>query len=129
MEILNISTSKREELIDITGRVKAVIKDVSEGIVFLYVPHTTAALTCNENADPSVKSDIIKKMSSLVPEKDNYKHMEGNSDAHVKTSLFGGGEFFIISGGGLMLGEWQGIYFAEFDGPRKRKVYCSIIKS
>ncbi|MFP4466381.1 MAG: secondary thiamine-phosphate synthase enzyme YjbQ [Candidatus Goldiibacteriota bacterium] len=129
METLDISTSKREELIDITDKVRSVVKGVDDGIVFLYVPHTTAGLACNENADPSVKDDMMKKMNQLIPENDNYKHAEGNSDSHLKASIFGGGSFFIISGGKLVLGRWQGIYFAEFDGPRKRKLHCSIIKS
>jgi len=116
--------------VEITGEIEKIINSsgISEGIACLFVPHTTAALTLNENADPSVKYDIKNKLERLIPENDNYTHGEGNSDAHLKTSIFGSSLTIIISGGSPVLGTWQGIYFCEFDGPRSRKLYVRIIK-
>lgn len=117
----SIKTNKRNEFLDITSQVEETVKDVKEGTAIVYIPHTTAAVTINENADPDVKSDILKKLSHLIPESDNYQHAEGNSDAHVKASLVGTSETVIIKNGKLVLGTWQGIFFCEFDGPRTRK--------
>ena len=117
----SIKTNKRNEFLDITSQVEEAVKDVKEGTAIVYIPHTTAAVTINENADPDVKSDILKKLSQLIPESDNYQHAEGNSDAHVKASLVGTSETVIIKNGKLVLGTWQGIFFCEFDGPRTRK--------
>lgn len=117
----SIKTNKRNEFLDITSQVEEAVKDVKEGTAIVYIPHTTAAVTINENADPDVKSDILKKLSRLIPESDNYQHAEGNSDAHVKASLVGTSEIVIIKNGKLVLGTWQGIFFCEFDGPRTRK--------
>jgi len=117
----SIKTNKRNEFLDITSQVEEAVKDIKEGTAIVYIPHTTAAVTINENADPDVKSDILKKLSQLIPESDNYQHAEGNSDAHVKASLVGTSETVIIKNGKLVLGTWQGIFFCEFDGPRTRK--------
>ncbi len=125
-----VSTNKRNELVDITGKVEKVIAEsgISEGSVIVYCPHTTAAITINENADPDVVHDILLTLSALIPQnRSGYRHSEGNSDAHVKSSLLGCSETVLISGGQMRLGTWQGIYFCEFDGPRKRSVNIRII--
>ena len=129
MKSISISTGSRSELLDITGEVQGAVdrEGKKSGIIFLFVPHTTAGLTINENADPSVKRDIIGKMGSLVPEDAGYAHSEGNSDSHIKTSMFGSELFVFIEDGRLALGTWQGIYFCEFDGPRKRQLYYKIV--
>ncbi len=124
-----ISSTKRIEMIDITDKVQEIVSKskVKDGIIFLFVPHTTAGLTINENADMSVQKDIISKMKQIIPEDDSYLHSEGNSDSHIKSSIFGCEKFIFIKEEKLFLGTWQGIYFCEFDGPRKRKVYYKII--
>ena len=119
---IKINTTKRNEFVDITSEVADAVKDIGEGTVTIYCPHTTAAITINEGADPDVQSDILRKLSELVPENDNYKHTEGNSDSHVKASLIGSSATVIVKDGKLLLGTWQAIFFAEFDGPRDRKV-------
>ena len=125
---IDIRTSQRSELVDITGRIEKVVKEsrVSEGVCYVFTPHTTAGLTINENADPSVKKDIINILNILVPKEGNYHHSEGNSDAHVKSSIMGGGKTVFIENGRLRLGTWQGIFLCEFDGPRKREVWVKI---
>jgi len=129
LEILNIKTFQRIDFIDITFEIEKKIKEsgVAEGLCCLFVPHTTAGLTINENADPSVKNDIKLKINSLIPYKESYTHNEGNSDAHIKSTLFGPSLSIIINGGRLVLGTWQGIYFCEFDGPRNRNLYIKIL--
>lgn len=122
----SIKTSKRDEFIDITAQIQDLIEDVSEGVVTVFVPHTTTAVTINENADPDVPRDILKKLGELIPQRDNYSHMEGNSDAHIKASLFGSSVRVIIKDGQLLLGTWQSIFFCEFDGPRTRKFYVQF---
>ncbi len=124
-----VQTSRREELLDISAMVAADLQrsGVEEGICHVYVPHTTAAVTINENADPSVKRDIIAKLADLIPEHDNYRHREGNSDAHLKASLVGLSVTIPVAAGRLLLGTWQAIYFAEFDGPRRRRCLVKII--
>jgi len=124
-----IKTSKREELVDITSYVMSAISEakVKDGIAVIYVPHTTAGITINENADPSVKHDIINFLSHIIPKNWNYTHLEGNSDAHIKSSLIGCSQTIIIKDGKPLLGTWQGIFFAEFDGPRRREFYVKII--
>ncbi|MFA6088442.1 MAG: secondary thiamine-phosphate synthase enzyme YjbQ [Candidatus Woesearchaeota archaeon] len=125
-----IDTQKRNEFIDITSDVnKAVLESkIKEGIVVVYVPHTTAAVTINENGDPDVVSDIILHLSKIVPNGSHFKHSEGNSDAHIKSSMMGCSKTIIIKDGKLLLGTWQSIYFCEFDGPREiRKFYVKII--
>lgn len=126
---IGIKTSRREELLDITEDVRNAVSEsgVSDGLVTVFVPHTTAAVTINENADPSVKRDILYKLNKEIPQDEGYHHGEGNSDAHIKSSLFGSSLQVIISGGRLVLGTWQGILFCEFDGPRSRKVRIKII--
>ncbi len=122
-----ISTRVKEEFIDMTSKVRKIIEDsgIRTGICTVFVPHTTAGVTINENADPSVQSDILNTLRTMVPETLPYTHMEGNSPAHVKASLMGSSAQIIIDEGELVLGTWQGIYFCEFDGPRRRKVYIS----
>jgi len=128
MEILTIQTHKKEELIDITHQVMETVNSsgAETGICCVYVPHTTAGVTINENADPSVKSDILMAMRKIVPESIPYAHSEGNSPAHVKSTLVGSSLFLIIENGNLALGTWQGIIFCEFDGPRRRKLFIHI---
>ena len=126
---LSIRTSIQVELIDITHLVQRVVSDgkIKSGLCIVYVPHTTAAVTINENADPSVQHDITSELNKVIPLNDNYSHLEGNSAAHIKTSLIGSSETILVDGGSLVLGTWQGIYFCEFDGPRNRKVIVKLI--
>jgi len=128
METLSVKTSERNELQDITAKVQAVVKKsgVKNGVAHVFSPHTTAGITINENADPSVKRDILAGLARLVPEDGDYRHMEGNSDAHIKASMMGFSLTVMVAGGTLVLGTWQDIYFAEFDGPRSRKVQVSV---
>ncbi|WP_456419835.1 secondary thiamine-phosphate synthase enzyme YjbQ [Methanocaldococcus infernus] len=128
--VYEVKTKKREELVDITNYLLDAVEKsrVREGIAIIYCPHTTAAITINENADPTVKEDIINFLSHLIPKNFNYRHLEGNSDAHIKSSLIGSSETIIIKDGKPLLGTWQGLFFAEFDGPRTRKVYIKIIE-
>ncbi len=130
METFNVSTGSRTELVDISGRVADIISDsgVSEGIAVVYTPHTTAAITINENADPSVPRDITMKMNEVIDRDPRFNHAEGNSDSHIKSSLFGCSEQLIIRNGRPVLGTWQGIFFCEFDGPRTRKVHVQVQK-
>lgn len=121
-----VKTSKRNEFIDITSQIKDLIREVTEGVVMVFVPHTTTGITINENADPDVPRDILKKLEELIPQRDNYSHMEGNSDAHIKASLFGSSVRVIVKDGQLLLGTWQSIFFCEFDGPRTRKFYAQV---
>lgn len=128
-EQIQVKSHQREELIDITDSVRNYITkiDLQNGLVILFVPHTTAAVTINENADPDVKRDILYKLNKEIPQRDNYHHGEGNSDAHIKSSLIGASEQIIVSDGRPILGTWQGIYFCEFDGPRTRKLLIKAI--
>ena len=121
-----IQTSKRNELIDITAQIQDMVEEVSEGVITVFSPHTTTAITINENADPDVPRDILKKLEELVPQRDNFSHMEGNSDAHIKASLFGSSVRVIINNSQLLLGTWQSIFFCEFDGPRTRNIYLQF---
>ena len=125
MKIIEVKTQAKEELVDITARIKEglVSSGVKNGICHVYVPHTTAAVTINENADPSVKEDILMALRKIVPDSLPYRHSEGNSPAHVKASLIGSSVKVIIDEGQLALGTWQGIFFCEFDGPRSRRVF------
>ena len=126
---LNVNTSKHTQMLDITDKVQQAIKDsgVKDGICTVFIPHTTAAVTINENADPDVVRDFTMEINKIVPWEDGYYHMEGNSAAHLKSSMIGFSEQVIIDNGRLVLGTWQGIYFCEFDGPRNRKVYVKIM--
>jgi len=128
METITVRTSKRNECVDITATVRDVVKKsgVNHGACYVYVPHTTAGITVNEAADPSVCDDIIHALEKLVPPGAGYAHREGNADSHVKSSLIGCSHHLLIEGGALVLGTWQGIFFCEFDGPRDRKVYVSV---
>ncbi len=128
LSTINISTKSPEEFIDITSLIEQKLKAsrVKEGIITVFVPHTTAAVTINENADPSVVKDIISSLDEIIPPRGNYSHMEGNSHAHIKSSLVGSSRQIIIQNGRLKLGTWQGIYFCEFDGPRNRQVWVRI---
>ncbi len=116
-------------LINITPEIKEAIKEsgVLEGICVVFCPHTTAAITINENADPDVKSDFIMGMDKFFPDLSEFEHREGNSDAHIKSSAVGASETIIITGGKLLLGTWQDVYFCEFDGPRNRKFYVKVM--
>ncbi|WP_461209707.1 secondary thiamine-phosphate synthase enzyme YjbQ [Desulfocurvus sp. DL9XJH121] len=129
METLNVSTRTREELVDITGEVQALVRAEgwSDGALLLYCPHTTGAVTINEGADPDVVRDIVVNMRTLVPHRGDYRHAEGNSDAHIKSSLFGCGQMVIVEGGQVQLGAWQKIYFCEFDGPRSRRLWVQFL--
>ncbi|PID57037.1 hypothetical protein CSB45_08960 [candidate division KSB3 bacterium] len=130
LETLNVTTRRRTEFIDITARILQIVREsgITSGICYLFVPHTTAAVTINENADPSVQRDMLMEMNSVIPFDDNYAHDEGNSAAHIKSSLFGNSLYVIVEGGDLLLGTWQGIYFCEFDGARRRKVHVKLVK-
>ena len=127
--ILDVKTSSRSQFIDITDRVRQLVADagIREGVCYLYVPHTTAAVTINESADPSVGQDISNQLEHMVPWQNNYRHTEGNAAAHIKASLLGASQTILISNGRLVLGTWQGIFFCEFDGPRQRKILVKII--
>ncbi len=125
---LEIKTDRRDQFIDITSRLEKAVgqSGVKDGFVLIFVPHTTAAVTINENADPSVKSDILGYLEKLIPQNSGFAHAEGNSDAHIKAGLTGFSQTILISNGKLLLGQWQGIYFCEFDGPRNRKLILKI---
>ena len=126
---LNVNTSRHTQMLDITDMVQKAVTDsgVESGICTVFIPHTTAAVTINENADPDVVRDFTTEINKIVPWEDGYHHMEGNSAAHLKSSMIGFSEQIIIDKGRLVLGTWQGIYFCEYDGPRYRKVYIKII--
>jgi secondary thiamine-phosphate synthase enzyme len=129
IKTLSVKTSSRVELLDITHLIQKVVAEsgVESGLCMVYVPHTTAAVTINENADPDVKTDIVKELNKIVPFNDHYSHLEGNAAAHVKSSLVGASETILVEEGSLVLGTWQGICFCEFDGPRSRKVLVKVI--
>ena len=130
MELIRIRTRERNQLLDITRLVEEVLEEssIQEGVVVLQSLHTTAALTINENADPDVVRDVLAKIGGLVPHQESfYRHAEGNSDSHLKTSLFGSSLTVIVSNGELVLGTWQGIYLCEWDGPRERKVAVQML--
>jgi secondary thiamine-phosphate synthase enzyme len=125
-----IRTSGRQSFEDITQQVQQAVSDsgVQEGLCFLFCPHTTAGLTINENWDPAVQHDMGLVLDDLVPQRRDFQHSEGNSPAHVKSSLMGASQTLFVSGGQLMLGSWQGVYMVEFDGPRTRKVMVKIVE-
>jgi secondary thiamine-phosphate synthase enzyme len=124
-----VKTNERTQFIDITERLRSLVSEekLQSGILHVYCPHTTAAITINENADPSVQRDIIHTLGKLIPHDDHYQHSEGNADAHVKASLVGSSELLLVENMSIMLGTWQGVYFCEFDGPRSREVWVRII--
>jgi secondary thiamine-phosphate synthase enzyme len=130
-ETFQVKTSAKTDFIDITRSVQEAIGKLGmkDGICFVFVPHTTAAITINENADPSVSRDIVMELNKIVPFQDRYQHLEGNSAAHIKASLVGPSQTLFVESGKLVLGTWQGIFFCEFDGPRSRKVYVKAMKT
>jgi len=127
--ILQVKTSSQTELIDITTDIERKVQSegIDEGVCFLFVPHTTAAVTINEHADPSVRSDILMVLNKIVPWKEAYRHLEGNSPAHIKASIIGASEIVAVEKGRLKLGTWQGVFFCEFDGPRTRKIHVRLL--
>lgn len=127
---LSVRTGKHTQMLDITRDIQKAVTEsgVKEGICTVFIPHTTAAVTINENADPDVVRDFTTEINKIVPWEDGYHHMEGNSAAHLKSSMIGFSEQIMIEDGRLVLGVWQGIYFCEYDGPRTRKVYVKIIE-
>ena len=127
---LHISTSSKEELIDITSQISELLKKekLKDGICIIHVPHTTAAVTINENADPDVQHDLLLGLDKAFPDRHEFRHSVGNSSAHLKSSCIGCSQTVLISDGKLLLGTWQGIYFCEFDGPRQRKCYVKILE-
>jgi secondary thiamine-phosphate synthase enzyme len=129
MKQFNVRTNSRSEMIDITGRIRALLKEstMRSGICHVFVPHTTAAVTINENADPDVPRDILMELDKIVPLNDHYRHGEGNSAAHIKSSIIGASEMIFVDDGELVLGTWQSVFFCEFDGPRTRKVIVRLI--
>jgi secondary thiamine-phosphate synthase enzyme len=128
LSTLQVRTSKQSGIEDITSRVQQAVHEsgVRDGLCVVYVPHTTAGLLVNENADPTVAGDILSTLERLVPRQGPYRHLEGNSAAHIRASLVGTGHSFVVQGGQLVLGTWQGIFLAEFDGPRRRRVVVSV---
>jgi secondary thiamine-phosphate synthase enzyme len=128
MQTFQVRTSGQSEFIDITRSVQEAVKKtgVADGVCIIFIPHTTAGVTINENADPTVVQDIIMELNKIVPFKDQYRHMEGNSPAHIKASLVGCSQMVFVESGKLVLGTWQGIFFCEFDGPRSRKVHVKV---
>jgi secondary thiamine-phosphate synthase enzyme len=124
-----VKTRSRTEMVDITAEVQTAIRKagIRDGLCMVFVPHTTAAVTINENADPTVKDDMLKVINKVIPWDDGYRHLEGNSAAHIKSTLVGASELVAIAGGKLQLGTWQGVFFCEFDGPRRRKVHLHFI--
>ena len=129
MEKIEVKTSQRSQILDITSQVQACLSQQTKksGMLLVFCPHTTAGLTVNENADPSVKSDMGGFLGRLVPRDPAFTHAEGNADSHIKGSLLGCSQTFIVERGGLQLGTWQGIYFMEFDGPRQREVWLQFV--
>ena len=127
-EEFKVRTPKREVLVNITNEIQKILRNskIKEGVCRIFVPHTTAGITINENADPAVIKDIVNYLRKLIPQSSGFSHMEGNSDAHIKSSLTGASLDVIIHNCRLMLGTWQAIFFSEFDGPRNRKVYIQI---
>lgn len=126
-----VQTNTQTQIIDITAQIQKVVREsgISEGLCCVFIPHTTAGVTINENADPSVKHDIIMELNKVIPLNDHYRHLEGNSAAHIKASIIGSSVNVPVENNNLLLGTWQGICFCEFDGPRQRNVYVKIISN
>lgn len=129
MHRIKVKTHKRDEIVDLTRDLQAWLRETNagSGILVVYSPHTTAAISVNENYDPDVKSDMLRFLNNLVPRNAGFDHAEGNSDSHIKGGMFNFSQCFIVEDGRLMLGQWQGIYFMEFDGPRSREVWVKYI--
>lgn len=128
-KVFSVKTNKPNEMIDITNTIIKYINEQNfmDGLCVIFIPHTTAGVTINENADPDVKRDMIMELNKIVPLEDGYEHLEGNSAAHIKASMMGFSETIIIEDGKLQLGTWQGVYFCEYDGPRNRKMYIKLV--
>ena len=126
---LSVRTTSRVEMVDITGQIQELVRQsgVTEGVCHLFEAHTTAGLTINENADPSVQADILMVLNKIISDQEAYRHLEGNSPAHIKASLMGPQLTVLVSNGSLFLGTWQGVFLCEFDGPRTRKVHLKIM--
>jgi secondary thiamine-phosphate synthase enzyme len=124
-----VRTERRTQLLDVTAGIAKMVADsgVLSGVCYVYVPHTTAGVMINENADPDVAADIESALARMIPQKGDYRHAEGNSDSHIKTALVGTSATIFISAGQLELGRWQGIFFCEFDGPRTRRLRVKIL--
>ena len=131
MKTIQISSHQQVEMIDMTAEIRSALREleISDGILHLFVPHTTAAVTINESADPDVVEDMVMELNKVIPFQDRYLHSEGNSAAHIKTSLVGSSECIFIENGQLMLGTWQGIFLCEFDGPRTRQIWVKTVTS
>ena len=131
MHTITVKTSARQQMIDVTRELSHIIdkEGIQDGYAILFVPHTTAAITINENADPDVKKDMLFGLSSISPDNPSYRHYEGNSDAHIKSSMIGVDQTVLIEDGSLVLGTWQGIYFCEFDGPRTRRLHIKLVST
>ena len=131
MENFSVKTANQTQMINITNAIQELVSNrgLQNGVVTVFIPHTTAAVTINENADPDVQRDILYEINKVIPFNDSYHHIEGNSAAHIKSSLFGASETIIVENGRLKLGTWQGIYFCEFDGPRHRQVWVQLVDS
>ena len=130
MKKIQVKSSRCNEMVDITEEIQKAISQegIREGLCYLFVPHTTAGITINEGADPSVRQDILNKLDQLIPREDGYRHSEGNAAAHIKASLVGSSVAVFLQGGKLALGTWQSLYFCEFDGPRQREVWMMIAR-
>jgi len=132
METLNVRTNRHCQMVDVTAEIQNIVRSsgLQNGYVLCFVPHTTAAVTIQENADPDVLHDVLWKLEQLIPQRESaYQHAEGNSDAHLKCSLVGASETILVEGGSLVLGTWQGIYFCEFDGPRSRRLLVRCVEA
>lgn len=131
MITLDLRSRRPVEMIDVTAQVRNAVRQsgIRSGLALVFTPHTTAAVTINENADPDVVADLCMEINKIVPFDDHYRHAEGNSAAHLKSSLFGASETLIVEEGAPVLGTWQGIYFCEFDGPRSRRLHIQVIGS
>jgi len=131
LQTFEVQTSAKADLIDITRFVQEAVRKakVAEGICVIFVPHTTAGITINENADPAVSRDIVMVLNKIVPSQGPYQHLEGNSPAHIKASMIGFSQTVFVASGKLVLGTWQAIFFCEFDGPRSRKVHVNVMKA
>jgi secondary thiamine-phosphate synthase enzyme len=129
LHTLNVRTEARTEFLDLTSQIQEAVRQsgVTEGVCHLFVPHTTAAVTINENADPSVKADILMALGKIISDREPYRHLEGNAPAHIKASVIGPQLTVLVSGGRLVLGTWQGIFFCEFDGPRSRRLHLKVV--
>lgn len=129
MQTIPVKTGRRKEMVDVTERVRQAVAEsgIKDGLVAVYVPHTSAAITINENADPSVPHDLMTLLEKMVPAHGDYHHREGNADAHIQSTLVGSSVTLILENGELSLGTWQGIFFCEFDGPRSRKLLIKVM--